>query len=479
MTDTSTLSAAPQTKETVQALWRLEKIILNTLDFTEVVQKIVDSVLTELGYLQLGYRIIVLALVDHQTQQLKRVSISQTDEARRALQILPIPFNEIVIPNSEKDNLCIRAMMENKPYITHDWYEILHPSFTADEARQVQQAVGINTSMVYPVFYNGRADGVMIFSMVKDENQVSESERDLIKSFTDIVGLAVQNAKLYTDLDMNRRELKAANEKLKQLDKLKDEFVSIASHELRTPLTAIKGYLWMAINKSPTPLPDEVQKNLQVAHDASERLSVLVEDMLTTSRIESGRIKLEFSPYDIVKLANDVVMELKVRADEKKINLSVQSAIPTLNITGDKARIQEVFINLVGNALKFTPDGGSITLLISQQGDTVDIGVKDTGPGLSQEDISKLFQKFSKLESSYAHTKETGTGLGLYISKQIVLLHQGNITISSEVGKGTTFTVHLPLVSHLPENTQENAQVQNQAVVQTQVQSPAQPQNHA
>src|SRR3989344_4963802 len=242
-------STTPQAKETIEALWRLEKIILDSLDFRDVVQKIVDSVLSELGYLKLGYRIVVLALVDNEKKVLKRISISQTAEAKKALEVTPVPFHEIDIPLTEIENLCTKAVVNSQPYTTHDWYEILRPSYTADEAKLVQKVVGIKTSMIFPVMAKGTPIGILIFSMIKDENEVSEEERDLIRGFTDVVGLAVQNAKLYSSLEETKKKLEFANTRLKELDKLKDDFVSVASHELRTPMTAIKSYIWMALNK--------------------------------------------------------------------------------------------------------------------------------------------------------------------------------------------------------------------------------------
>ena len=141
----------PQYRETIDALWRLQKIILDTLDFNEVVQKIVDSVLLELGYLKLGHRIVVLALLDEKHQNLKRISISQTDEAKKALTVTPVPFHEIDIPLSEHDNILVKAVKNVQTYTTHDWYDILRPSYTRQESIQVQKIVGIKTSMVFPV----------------------------------------------------------------------------------------------------------------------------------------------------------------------------------------------------------------------------------------------------------------------------------------------------------------------------------------
>lgn len=444
MSETTT----PQTKQTIQALWRLEKIILDSLDFNEVVQKIVDSVLIELGYLELGYRIIVLGLTDEEKHHLKRISISQTEDAEKALRVTPVPFREIIIPFSANSNVCVRAVLENKPFVTQDWTELLCPPYTKNEAIQVQKAVGIKTSMIFPVNARNKAIGFMIFSMIKDIKDVSEEEMDLIRSFTDVVGLAVQNSTLYSSLGKTTQELKIANDKLEEVDKLKDEFVSLASHELRTPMTIIKSYVWMLLNDSSVQLSEKQKKYLEKTLSSTQRLINLVNDMLNVSRIESGKLTVEPVPTDVCKLVSEVAAEMQARAAEVGVNLSyVQPASPLMaNVDIDK--IKEVVINLIGNSLKFTPKGGSVTITVDENiKDFALVKVTDTGRGITSSDMPKLFKKFNMVGDGHL-TKDQGqgTGLGLYLSKSLVELHGGRIWVESEgEGKGATFSFTLPL----------------------------------
>lgn len=435
-------TTTPKTKQTVQALWRLEKIILDTLDFNQVVQKIVDSVLLELGYLKLGYHIVVLALVDQKTNVLKRISISQTDDAKKALQASPVPFSEINIPLTAKENLCIKALDTKQPFNTTRWSDILSPPLSEKEALDTQKQVGIKTSLIYPVVSKNESLGIIIFSMVKSEKEVSPQEKDLIASFTDIVGLAVQNAKLYTTVDETSKKLRTAYEKLKDLDKLKDEFVSVASHELRTPMTAIKSYLWMALNKSSYQLDSETKNYLDTAYVSTERLLKLVEDMLTVSRIEGKRLSLTIEPVNLLKTIEAIYNELRITAQEKQIQFTYISDINEPIINGDKDKLREVFQNLIGNALKFTSVKGQISTSISFKDNQLIVEVFNSGSFISEEDIPKLFEKFRKIEKSYTNLpQESGTGLGLYISKQIVELHGGKINVHSEQNNGTSFYV--------------------------------------
>ncbi len=437
----------PHTKQTVQGLWNLEKLILDSLDFKDVVQKTVDSILHELGYMKLGYRIVVLALLNEKRTYLERIAISQTPSAKRALNASTITFQEIKIPVKANDNLCIKVLKSQRFAHTNSWPDILCPPFSQSEAEKLQEIVGIKSSFICPVHAKNKTIGVMIFSMIKDFSEISEDEKDLILNFTDIVGLSVQNAKLYSSLENTTNHLKKANKRLKELDLLKDEFVSIASHELRTPMTAIKSYLWMALNKSPEPLKDPMKKYLEISYASTERLISLVNDMLTVSRIERKKIELKLERVDLRNIVQLVYDELKVSADEKHIQFEIRTTDDTQAIVhADKVKIREVFQNLVGNALKFTPANGRIQIHIRNTPHDAEVAVEDTGPGIPADALPKLFQKFSKIDYSYAnHVNQPGTGLGLYISKQIVSLHGGKITVESTVHKGSTFTVVLPI----------------------------------
>jgi signal transduction histidine kinase len=441
-------STTPKSKTTIEALWRLQKIILDSLDIREVVQKIVDGLLTELGYLNLGYRIIVLTLVDEEKKVLKRISLSNTAEAGKALAASPIPFHEIAIPLDATDNLLIKTLNEQKPHATNNWPELFTPILKPEEALNNQTAAGIKTSMIYPVVVKEKSIGVLIFSMIKDEKDVSEEEKELIRGFTDIVGLAIQNSQLYSAQERTSLELKQANEKLKNLDHLKDEFVSLASHELRTPMTAIKSYLWLFLQYNVTQLNPKEKLYISRAYEATDRLIALVNDMLNVSRIESGRMTLVFKPLNIPELGKEVLDELAPTAQKQKVTLALEPASDALpHVDADSNKIREVLINLLGNSLKFTDEGGKITLKMHADNDMFIVDVVDTGKGIKQEDMQKLFQKFGIINDNYLQRPNTqGTGLGLYISKSIVQLHGGKIWVASEgENKGTTFSFSLKI----------------------------------
>lgn len=263
---------------------------------------------------------------------------------------------------------------------------------------------------------------------------------DKIKKFNVILSQEVAKA---------TSDLQKANKRLEQLDKLKDDFVSVASHELRTPMTAIRSYAWMALHKSDVPLSDKLEKYLIRVLLSTERLINLVNDMLNVSRIESGSIEINPEPVDLLLLTKDIIDEVYYsKAREKVIQFEVvEKKIP--KAFADPEKLRQVFLNLVGNSLKFTPSGGKIVFDFFSDGKMIETSVSDTGVGISKEDMSQLFHKFGRLDNSYtAASTSGGTGLGLFISKSLVELMQGKIWATSEgLGKGTKFTVALPIAN--------------------------------
>lgn len=220
-------------------------------------------------------------------------------------------------------------------------------------------------------------------------------------------------------------------------EKLKEEFISSISHELRTPLTSIKGWSetlgYEGIGK------DELDLGLGIIQDETERLIKLVEELLDFSRLASDRIKLQIDMVDIEALSKGVVNQLKVKSKEKNILLEVLFDTDIIeHVQGDKNRLRQVLINLVQNSIKFTEDGGTIKIVVSQDEEFTIIKVVDNGLGIEKENLDKVLDKFFQEDYNKA-----GSGLGLAISNEIVKLHGGSMSIDSEKGVGTSITVKI------------------------------------
>jgi len=242
------------------------------------------------------------------------------------------------------------------------------------------------------------------------------------------------------------RDLAVANERLKELDQRKSEFVSIASHQLRSPLTAIKGYASMLLEGSFGKLSEQAWEAVDKVFKSSNRLVDIIEDFLTISRIEQNRLKYEFRTVNLKEVVENIINELKPIVKDKKLDilLKVKDDRDYI-ITADPGKISQVVGNIIDNAIKYTPKG-SITLTLSEDFDrhTVLLSITDTGIGMSRQAIDGIFQKFSRAKDAFKVSVK-GVGLGLYVASQIVKAHRGRIWAESEGrGKGSTFYVELP-----------------------------------
>lgn len=234
--------------------------------------------------------------------------------------------------------------------------------------------------------------------------------------------------------------------KIKEVDKMKDEFISIASHELRTPVTGIRGFTSMIIDGTLGKVNDKVLDSAKMIHRASERLGALVEDLLNVSRIEQNRIEINPTPIDAGHIINEIISELDVQAKEKKLSLDFKPNTQMLPIiTVDVSRFKEILINLIGNAIKYTESGGvEISTKEKIKNNILEIIIKDTGIGMSSVDRERLFEKFYRIQND--KTKNiNGTGLGLWITKRLIELMNGKIIIDSMEGVGTQITISFPI----------------------------------
>ncbi len=237
------------------------------------------------------------------------------------------------------------------------------------------------------------------------------------------------------------RQLIAQNERLRELDRLKDEFISMFSHELRTPLASILGYVEMLREDGVTG-PD-AEHCTEVIDRNAKRLLRLVEDLQLLSQIQSGKMAMDFRSADLADIAAGAVEERRPEAQRKQIELALCATdVPLAAV--DPPRIGQLLGNLLSNAIKFTPDGGRVEVTLGTDGDRAVLAVADTGIGIPAADRERIFERFFRTEVAKRHAIQ-GPGLGLTIAKAIVAAHNGTIAVHSEEGGGSTFTVSLPL----------------------------------
>jgi len=230
----------------------------------------------------------------------------------------------------------------------------------------------------------------------------------------------------------------------RNIDIMKNEFISLASHQLRTPLAAIKWYSKILLEGDTGKLLPEQKEAAESIYTSTERMIDLVNSLLNITRIESGRIMVEPKPTDVKQMIEDIIKEIKIRYMDKKqsITVNVQNEIPVINI--DPRLIRQVFVNLLTNAAKYTREKGSITVVMSKNDSDVITEVRDNGFGIPEKEQKKVFDKFYRGENM-VNQETNGTGLGLYLVKDIVEISKGKIWFKSQEGQGTTFWVSLPL----------------------------------
>lgn len=253
-------------------------------------------------------------------------------------------------------------------------------------------------------------------------------------------GVAVTRERLLMTEQAAGVELTSQNERLRELDALKDQFVSVVSHELRTPLTAIRGYLEIVLGEEPGPLNETQKRFLEIADFSSEQLLRVVGDLLLIGKVEAGHLALEIGDVDLAELLEDCVVSHMPAAQAKNIVLRI-SGQPLPRIAGDRGRLAQALGNIISNAIKFTQEG-HVEVRSRVDGGHVEVEVVDTGTGVPKAEIDHLFVPFFRASTATSEAIP-GTGLGLSIAKEIVEAHGGAITVESKEQLGTTFRVEL------------------------------------
>jgi signal transduction histidine kinase len=258
---------------------------------------------------------------------------------------------------------------------------------------------------------------------------------ELLKTFATQSALAIQNARLFHEIEIKSRELATASQH-------KSEFLANMSHELRTPLNAILGFSEVLQERMFGEINEKQAEYLADILESGRHLLGLINDILDLSKIEAGRMELEPSEFDLPSAIENTLILVRERAQRRGIKLGQTLDERLGPIHADERKVKQVLLNLLSNALKFTPEGGRIDVRAALQDGVAEISVSDTGVGIAPEDQDAVFEEFRQVGS--AAKKVEGTGLGLAISRKFVELHGGKIWVCSEVGKGSTFSFTLP-----------------------------------
>ena len=325
---------------------------------------------------------------------------------------------------------------------------------------------------------NNKLWGIVSIHACREKRVWQESEAQLLQQLANQLAIAIQQAGLYEQLQQELAErqqaqqqlterneqLAVSNEELARATRLKDEFLANMSHELRTPLNAILGMTEGLQEAVFGELNDGQIKALKTIERSGSHLLELINDILDLAKIESGHIELEIASIAVARLCQSSLAFVKQQAQKKRIQLEMKMRLDLPDILGDELRLRQVLINLLNNAVKFTPEEGKIALEVSlskrpKKQDNADywpqnylrIAVSDTGIGIAPENMDKLFKPFIQIDSSL-NRQYSGTGLGLSLVKRIVNLHGGEVGVTSELGLGSCFTIYIPCGTDAPSN---------------------------
>jgi signal transduction histidine kinase len=297
-----------------------------------------------------------------------------------------------------------------------------------------QTLTSFRSTLGVPMLRDGRLVGVLC--VWRDQvNAFTDQEVSLATTFADQAGLAIENVRLFAEIEQKSRELEEAS-------RHKSEFLANMSHELRTPLNAIIGFSEVLLERYFGELNEKQDDYLKDVVSSGHHLLALINDILDLSKVEAGRMELEVAPFDVGHALEAGIVMVKERASKKGIALALAVGDDVGRVEADERKIKQIVFNLLTNAVKFTSEGGQVTLSARRTHDAIEIAVADTGVGIAPEDLGKIFEEFGQARNQAGQTE--GTGLGLALVQRYAALHGGSVRVESTVGHGSTFTVSIP-----------------------------------
>jgi signal transduction histidine kinase len=329
-----------------------------------------------------------------------------------------------------RGTLAGRTAYEGRPLHIPD--VLADPEYTYAEGQRV---AGYRSMLGVPLLRDGTSIGVVIL-VRKVARPFSEKQIRLVTTFADQAVIAIETVRLFDEIQDKSRQLAEASQH-------KSQFLANMSHELRTPLNAILGYTELILDSVYGDMPEKARTVLDRVQRNGRHLLGLINEVLDLSKIEAGQFVLALTDYSLKNVVETAYTAVEQLAKEKKLAFTINVAPDLPSGHGDERRLTQVLLNLAGNAIKFT-DEGEVAIKVSAANGSFEVAVRDTGPGISAADQSKLFQEFQQADNSITR-KKGGTGLGLAISKRIIEMHGGRMLVESVVGQGSTFSFMLPV----------------------------------
>jgi signal transduction histidine kinase len=319
----------------------------------------------------------------------------------------------------------------------------------AEYGRHYKNDRNITSALSLPLRVGERCIGVLNVNRINHPETFEDHHREILSMFAEHVAAVIERAEVLDRLGSRSRELEEANLRLTQLNAMKDVFLSTASHELKTPLTSVIAYAEL-LDEQAERLNQEQRSNfLHRLRTEAERLMGLIEDILDLTRLESGKMTLKPAPLSVNEVALAAVETNRPMAAKHDVKVveQLEAALPALEL--DAVKMGQVVTNLIGNAIKFSPRGGTVTIRTQREPKWVRVDVVDQGPGVGPEEATHIFELFGQ-GAGGGDGRDAGVGIGLHLVKRIAELHGGHVGVISAIGEGSTFWVRLPIPASRP-----------------------------
>jgi signal transduction histidine kinase len=336
-----------------------------------------------------------------------------------------------------RGHLVGRAVIDRKTIHVRDLRQALaeYPESTAAQ-------YGVQSALAVPLLRDGVALGVIRISRT-EIRPFTDKQIALLQTFADQAVIAIENVRLFKDLEASNREIAQKSRQIEVASQHKSEFLANMSHELRTPLNAVIGFSEVLTDRMFGELNEKQEEYLKDIHASGTHLLSLINDILDLSKIEAGRMELELTDFHLPVALENALTLVRERAGRRRISLQMRIDEQLGEVRADERKIRQVVLNLLSNAIKFTPEGGRIQVTAVPKDGFVEVSVNDTGVGIAPEDQEAVFEEFRQVGT--AEKKAEGTGLGLTLCRKFIELHHGRIWVKSQVDVGSTFTFSLPV----------------------------------
>jgi signal transduction histidine kinase/CheY-like chemotaxis protein len=404
------LRAYSRSVEELQALGEVSRAVSSSLDLDEVLDTIVSRA-TELSGADGGS----IFEFDRDTQQFSlRACASTSDDLVRTLQEIPIPLGETLVGRAAQS----RSALQSADLTQEPW----------DPHVEALRSHGWLSLATLPLLRHDEVIGALVVRR-HATGAWPAAIVGVLETLASQSAVAIHNARVHRQLEIAGRH--------------KSEFLANMSHELRTPLNAVIGFSDVLLDRMFGELNDRQAEYVRDIRDSGVHLLELINDILDLSKVEAGRMELELEPVSLAEAVDHALSMVRERAADHGIALRVEIDPAVDAMLADDRKLRQVLVNLLGNAVKFTPPGGTVTLSARREADEAQVAVSDTGPGIADEDRERIFEAFQRGDRAARRSAE-GTGLGLTLCRRIVELHGGRIWVSSRLGEGSTFTFSIP-----------------------------------